>query len=196
MRRMRVWLLIVSALALIAAGAAVAHGRHGKTHTDSVSATLAATQSRVSNKTCTGEDGSYKSFRGKWSGTSVGDPRLTGDLRLFGHGLVNTTTGNGQASGWFSIRGDKSAAVARFVAVVTGGSTLNGYVIGWAKDKSGSTTEETAGSGKLLGSLSGTIAPDGALAAKIGTGAAVATANIQGGGCSNGEHDKKHGKRR
>jgi hypothetical protein len=185
MRRMKVWLLIVSALALVAAGAAVAHGKRGKAHTDSVSATLAATQSRIANKLCTGEDGAYRAFHGKWSGTSTGDPRLTGKLRLYARGLVNTTTGSGQVTGWLGIRGDKSWAKARLVATYTGGN-LNGYVIGWVRDRTGSTNEETAGSGRLLGSFAGAIAPDGALAARIGTGALTATANIQGGSCSHG----------
>jgi hypothetical protein len=187
MRRIKVWLLIVSALALVSAGAAVAHGKRDKTHTDSVAATLAATQSRIANKTCTGQDGAYRAFHGKWTGTSTGDPRLTGALKVYARGLVNTTTGSGQVTGWLGIRGEKSWAKARLVAVYTGG-TLNGYVIGWVRDKTGSTTEETAGSGRLLGTFTGTIAPDGALAARIGTGASTATANIQGGGCSN--HDK------
>lgn len=191
MRRIKVWLLIVSALALVSAGAAVAHGKRGKAHTDAVSATLAATQARIANKTCTGEDGAYRAFHGKWTGTSTGDPRLTGTLKVYARGLVNTTTGSGQVTGWLGIRGEKSWAKARFVAVVTGGTGLNGYVIGWVRDKTGSTVEETAGSGKLLGSIFGTIAPNGALAARIGTGAAVAVANIQGGGCSNHEHGKR-----
>jgi hypothetical protein len=191
MRRMKVWLLIVSALALVAAGAAVAHGRGGKAHTDTVSAAIAATQARIANKMCTGEDGAYRAFHGKWTGTSTGDPRLTGKLKLYARGLVNTTTGSGQVTGWLGIRGDKSAAKARLVAVYTAG-TLNGYVIGWVRDRTGSTNEETAGSGRLLGSFTGVLGPDGALAARIGTGASTATANIQGGSCSNGHHGKKH----
>jgi hypothetical protein len=192
MRRIKVWLLIVSALALVSAGAAVAHGKRDKTHTDAAAATLAATQARIANKTCTGQDGAYRAFHGKWTGTATGDPRLTGTLRLYARGLVNTTTGSGQVTGWLAIRSDKSAAKARFVAVYTNG-TLNGYVIGWVRDKTGGTVEETSGSGRLLGSLNGTLAPDGALAAKIGAGGvAAAIANIQAGGCKNGDDHKKH----
>jgi hypothetical protein len=196
MRRIRVWLLIVSALALVTAGAAIAHGKRGNTQTDPVASTLAATQQQIKNKTCTGEDGAYRAFHGKWTGTATGDPRLTGELKLDARGLVNTTTGDGQVTGSLRIRGEKTGAHAHVVAVYNDGK-LTGFVIGKVHDKTGGTAEPTTGSGRLLGTFSGTLAADGALAAQIdGAGTTTADANIQSGGCSNGHHHHKHGKRR
>ena len=190
MRRLKLWLGIVAALSLVSATAAVAWHKHGKTHTDPVVTTLAATQTEIRNKTCSGEDGAYRQFRGKWTGTAnvAGDPRLKGTLRLYAHGLINTTTGSGQVSGWFRIRGEHSGAKARFWAVHSNGGRLNGFVAGWVHDKTGATAEELSGSGRLLGTLAGTLGPNGAFSAQIGTGTPATAANIQGGGCRNGHN--------
>lgn len=187
MRRLKVWLLVAAALSLVAAGAAVAHGKRGRTHTDAVTATLTATQSSVRNKTCTGVDGEYRQFAGKWTGTSAGDPRLSGKLTLYARGLINTGTDTGQVTGWLRVRGEKNGAKARLSAVYRAGA-LSGFVAGWVHDRTGSTVEEQAGSGRLLGTFTGTLAANGALAAQIG-GNAVGAANIQAGGCSH-----RHGK--
>lgn len=197
MRKLKLWILVASALTLVAAGAAVAHGKRGKTHTDSVATTLAATQASVKNKTCTGVDGAYRAFHAKWTGTATGDPRLTGTLKLHAHGLINTDTDSGQVSGWLGIRGDKTGAKARFAAVYAAGR-LHGFVTGWAHDKTEGTTEATTGSGRLLGSLTGTIAADGAFAGKIGANGPTVAANIQGGGCRSwdDDHDGDRKKRR
>ena len=191
MRRLRLWLLIASALALVAAGAAVAHGKRGKAQTDPAASTLAATQKQITNKTCTGEDGEYRAFHGKWTGTATGDPRLTGALKLRAHGLINTTTGDGQLTGWLSIRGTDKGAFAKVVAVYNDGKLI-GYVIGWARDKATPGAEATSGSGRLLGTFAGTLGADGALAAQIdGAGTTTADANIQSGGCFS-HHDRTH----
>jgi hypothetical protein len=191
MKRLRIGFLIVAALALVTAGAAVAHGKRGKAQTDPVASTLAATQQRVTNKSCTGEDGEYRAFHGSWTGTATGDPRLTGRLKLRAHGLINTTTGDGQVTGWLRIRGEKTGAFARVVAVYNDGK-LTGFVIGRARDGSNGTVEATSGSGRLLGTFSGTLGADGALAAQIdGGGQTTADANIQSGGCFSHHSDRK-----
>lgn len=194
MRRLKLWLAIVAALSLVGATTAVAWHKHGKTHTDPVATTLAASQTEIKNKTCTGEDGAYRQFRGKWTGTAnvAGDPRLKGTLRLHAHGLINTNTGSGQVTGSLSIRGERGGAKARFWAVHSNSGRLNGFVNGWVHDRTGATAEEVAGSGRLLGTLAGTLGPNGAFAAQIGAGgtAPIGAANIQGGGCRNW-HDRK-----
>lgn len=192
MRRLRLWLVIVAALSLVGAGTAVAWHKHGKTHTDPVTTSLTATQAEIKNKTCKGEDGDYRQFHGKWTGTAntTGDPRLKGTLKLYAHGLINTTTSSGQVTGWLSIRGEQNGAKARFWAVHSTGGKLSGFVNGWVRDRTGATAEEQAGSGRLLGTLTGTLAANGALTAQIGGTAPTAAANIQGGGCR-GWHDRK-----
>jgi hypothetical protein len=185
MRRLKLWLLVAAALALVMTTAAVATHKKGKTHTDSVTATLAATQTAIKNRTWTGQDGAYRQFHGRWTGTAVGDARLTGTLNLRASGLINTTTDNGQITGSLNIRGEKNGAKARFWAMYRAGQ-LNGFVVGWVHDKTGSTLEEQSGGGRLLGTLTGSLATTGAFAGQIGQ---VATpANIQGGR----HHRSKH----
>ncbi len=198
MRKLKLWLLVVGALALVATGAAVAHGKRGKTHSDSAAAALNASQAQIKNTTCTGEDGAYREFWSKASGTATGDPRLSGTLKFVAHGVINTTTDRGHVTGWLRIRGEKTGTHARFVAVHRNGQ-LEGYVIGWAHDKSGSTVEDTSGSGRLLGVLTGTIGPNGSFTGSIGGNApTMASARIQSGGCDarDGERRKHRKKKR
>jgi hypothetical protein len=198
MRRLKLWLVIVAAVALVTASAAIAWHKHGRTHTDPVAATLSANLAAIKSKTCTGEDGPHRQFHGKGTGTAnvAGDPRLKGTLKVHASGLINTTTGNGQVTGWLSIRGERSGAKARFWAVHSNGGRLNGFVAGWAHDRRGAPAGPLAGSGRLLGTLTGTLGPNGAFAAQIGAGgtAPVATANIQGGGCRNWHRKKGRGR--
>jgi hypothetical protein len=181
MRRLKLWLLAAAALALVVTGAAVATHKKSKTHTDSATATLAATQSAVKSNTWTGQDGEYRRFHGKWTGTATGDARLAGRLNLRATGLINTNTDTGQVTGSLSIRGEKNAAKAHFWAVYRAGQ-LNGFVAGWVRDRTGSTVEEQSGGGRLLGTLTGSLAANGALAGQIGQ------ATIQGGRHHRGKH--------
>jgi hypothetical protein len=197
MHRLKLGLVIIAAFALVTASAAVAWHKHGKTHTDPAATTLAATQAEIKNKTCTGEDGAYRQFHGKWTGTATSaDARLAGTLRIYARGLVNTTTSSGQVTGSLSIRGERKGVKARFWAVHSNGGRLNGFVVGWVRDRTGATAEDLAGSGRLLGTLTGTLGATGALAAQIGPGgtAPVGAANIQNGGCRNGHERKRKGR--
>lgn len=194
MRRLKLSLAVVAALSLVGASAAVAWHRHGngRTHTDVVMTTLTATQSQIRNTTCTGADGTYTQFRGKWTGTAntTGDPRLRGSLKIHAKGLINTGTNQGQVTGSLKIRGERNSVKADFWAVRNGMGQLTGFVEGRVKDRTGSTVEEQSGSGRLLGTLSGTLNPTtGALNASVGAGAVAPKANIQGGGCRNGDDD-------
>jgi hypothetical protein len=184
MRRLKLWLLVAAALALVMTTAAVATHKKGKTHTDSVATTLAATQSAIKNRTWTGQDGDYRQFHGRWTGTATGDQRLTGTLNVGASGLINTGTDVGQVTGWLRIRGEKNGAKARFWAVYRAGQ-LNGFVVGWVHDKTGSTVEEQSGGGRLLGTLTGSLSTAGVFAGQIGP---ATTANIQGWRHHRGKH--------
>lgn len=182
MRRLKLWLLVAAALALVLTTAAVATHKKSKTHTDPVTATLTATPSgAIKSRTWTGEDGPYTKFRGRWTGTASSDPRLVGTLTLHASGVINTSSKLGQVTGWLRIRGDKNGAKARFWAVHSGAGQLNGFVAGWVHDKTGNTNEELSGSGRLLGTLTGTLATAGSSTLQI------TPANIQG-----WRHHKKH----
>jgi hypothetical protein len=120
MRRL-IW-LAAAALALLGAGIAVAHEGEGKS-VAKVSATFTATTaSNVSTSSCTGSDGTYVSTRGRWTGSSTGDPSLTGNTTIDAESLINTTTGVGTVSGHMRI--DVSGGghtTADFDAVYSGG---------------------------------------------------------------------------
>jgi hypothetical protein len=174
MRRLKIWLLIAAALTLVLTGAAVAKHRKGKTHTDAVTTALAATGSTKS-KTWMGEDGPYQQFHGRWTGRATGDRRLAGTLNLHASGLIKTDSKSGQVTGWLRIRGERSGAKARFWAVYSAGE-LNGFVVGSVHDKMGSATEELSGGGRLLGTLTGSLATTGTW----DFASQITPANIQG----------------
>jgi hypothetical protein len=201
MRKLRTWLAVVGTLALVTAGVAVATHKQDRTHTDSVAATFTASQTRVHSKTCTGSDGAYRQFRSAWRGTSTGDPRLTGALRLHAHGLVNTTTDRGQVVGHVWIRGTSGKlAHAKLWGVYQAGK-IHGVVVGRVKDRSTGAAEELSGSGRLIGAVEATFNAAGTeLTGRIGgSGATILPATIQKGGCGSHDNghrgDKKKGKR-
>lgn len=196
MRKLRTWLVLVGATALITAGVAVATHKQDRTHTDSVAATFTAGQTRVHSKTCTGSDGSYRQFHSAWSGTSTGDPRLSGALKMRAHGLINTTTDRGQVVGHVWIRGASGKlAHAKLWGVYQAGK-IHGVVVGRVKDRSTGAAEELSGSGRLIGAVEATFNAAGTeLTGRIGgSGATILPATIQKGSCKNG--DRSHGHRR
>src|SRR4051794_8614216 len=93
-------LALVAALMLTVAGIAVAHGggKPGKTEAASASFTAAPTD-KTTTKTCTGPDGTYAITRGVYTGTSTGDPRLTGDILIRTKSVVNQDNGLGVTNG-------------------------------------------------------------------------------------------------
>jgi hypothetical protein len=196
MRRFRLWLGIAGLIALLTAGVAVAKHKNGGTHTDSVAATFTATQSAVREKTCTGTDGQYRKFHAAWSGTSTGDPRLSGTLRLKAHGLVNSTTQRGQVTGWVKIHSTTGKlAHAKLLSVFHNGK-LYGVLKGRVKDRSTGAAEELSGSGRLIASVEITLAGAQATGRIGGDGATILPAVIQSGGCNNGNGDDDDDRRK
>lgn len=189
MRRFRLWLAVAVLVALVTAGVAVAKHRNGGTHTDSVAATATVTQTSNRERTCMGTDGQYRQFRATSSGTSTGDPRLTGTVRIKAHGLINTTTARGQVTGSVKIRSaNGKLAHAKLLTVFRDGK-LHGVIIGRVKDRSTGAAEEVSGSGKLIAPVVVTFAGT-QVTLQIGTSEALTTAGvIQKGGCPNGNGD-------
>lgn len=189
MHRLRLWLGIAGLIALLTAGVAVAKHKNGGTHTDSVAATATVTQTSNREKTCTGTDGQYRQFRATSSGTSTGDPRLTGTVRIKAHGLINTTTQRGQVTGRVHIRSTNGKlAHAKLITVFRDGK-LHGVIVGRVKDRSTGGAEEVSGSGKLIAPVVVTFAGT-QVTLQIGTSEAATMAGvIQKGGCNNGNGD-------
>jgi hypothetical protein len=131
-------LAMMAALMLTVAGIAVAHNGGNPGKTEAASATFTATPTDQSTtKTCTGADGTYAITKGVYTGTSTGDPRLTGDVTIKSQTFVNTTNGLGFTEGrvWVRETGTgKVKATAALSAVNTQQGKLDGFLLGSAKD--------------------------------------------------------------
>jgi hypothetical protein len=197
---MRTWIVVAMITALATAGAAVAHKRQSKTHTDAALATFTVTQSSVREKSCTGADGEYRQFHAKYRGTSTGDPRLTGDIVIRSKGLINQTTGMGSSSGTLYLKSEgRTTAVGRYFATNTNLGVLHGYVVGHVRDKVAGGAEEQDGSGRLMANFKATFNANGTvLTGQLGgTSADPRTpAVIQSGGCWNHDGRHRHGKKK
>lgn len=174
-------LALVSLVALLATGLAIAHNKISN-KTEAVAASFSATPtSDTKSEPCTGADGTYTLTRGVYEGTSTGDARLTGKLTLKTKSAVNTTTGLGWSKGSFKILGadEKKIASGHLTAVVTQTGVLNGMLHGKVQD-----------GGPLLANFTATVASNGALAGSFGSGAGDNSAVLVG-GCSKSDDDHK-----
>jgi hypothetical protein len=117
-----VLLTLTLAIAATAATLAVAAALNPKTDPTQAAFTAQRTDQQV--KTCTGQDGTYADVKGTYSGTTTGDPRLTGKLVVKTDALVNQDTGLGTSRGTVRIldpETNKTKAHGKFKAVVTEG---------------------------------------------------------------------------
>lgn len=155
------WTLAAALVALVAAGAAVAHERHG----DGIKAVsthfTAAPTDRTTTKTCTepGTGGAvWHLTRGVYTGTATGD--LAGAITIRTQSTINTTTGLGFTSGKVELRDadGKLVAHASLDAVNTQNGVLNGFLRGRATG------------GRLLANFTATFNADGsALSGDLGS---------------------------
>jgi hypothetical protein len=189
MRRMI--LVTATALLLVGAGVAVAHGLDGKS-VKQVSATFTATTANgVRTTTCTGADGSYAQSRGTYSGSATStEPSLNGPARITAESLVNTTTGVGTVSGEVRIdTADGRHTSARFDGVLTHGSVV-GLAEGGVRGRdeaslvANMSADFTAAGGFANGKFGGTAAGDAVLVMRGGCEAPKAPKP---------EHVKAHG---
>jgi hypothetical protein len=139
MKRKLTWICAVGLAALVAAGAAVAHGRHAGTGVKAVAAHFtAAPTDKTTTRTCTepGTGGAvWHLTRGVYTGTSTGD--LAGDITIRTESTINTTTGLGFTKGRVELRDPsthKVLARASLSAVNTQNGVLNGLLQGRTKD--------------------------------------------------------------
>jgi hypothetical protein len=181
-------LAMMAALMLTVAGIAVAHNGGNPGKTEAASATFTATPTDQSTtKTCTGADGTYAITKGVYTGTSTGDPRLTGDILIRTKSVINQDNGLGVTNGTVWLKAPATPkvtaahhgggnrqqfkAVARLTAVNTNKGKLDGLLAGTAKnaDGTGSTglvanfsAEFNADGSQLTGELGGNapVAPD------------------------------------
>jgi len=161
--------------ALAAAGIAVAHGIDAKSARAVTASFTATTASRVDTRTCTTPDNkTLVSTTGIYTGTSSGDPDLTGAATLRAHSLINTTDGVGTVSG--SLKIDVASGrdtEANFTSVYSGGS-IAGLAVGRAHDPAA----------QLIANLSAAFSATGGFTGgKLGASAGGAAVELAPGAC-------------
>jgi hypothetical protein len=167
MMRKASWILGVAVAALVATGAAVAHGGGGAKSATAVAGTFAATDvANAKTTTCTNADGSWTRVDATYRGTAAGDADLAGPARLDVHATINTTKNLGLVTGTLRIDTAGADTKAGFRAVYSGGR-----IVGLAE---GRTHEPAA---RLIASLSAAYSPTGGFTdGELGGGTAGGTA--------------------
>jgi hypothetical protein len=187
-------LALVTLVALLAAGAALAHKLQA-TGTNRAAATFTATPTaQTRTTTCTGPDGAYTITRGVYTGTSVGGTvpggtQLTGNITVRTFSVVNTTKAIGWTKGAVVIR-DATTGTTKARASLVGvntGPKLDGLTIGAVR-----------GAGKLIANFSATASATGTVTGELGADAPVAPTNsaiLFNGACGLGgeDEDDDHG---
>jgi hypothetical protein len=179
-------------VALCATGVAIAH-EGAKADTDAVTATFQAERTKVSEKTCTGADGTYRSAHEEFRGTvTSSDPRLSGAVVLKTRSFINQTTGLGTTSGQATLRAadGKARGTARLTAVNTQRGVLEGVLQGRVK------ASGDAPAGTLTANFHAQFSSETALAGTLGGGAGANTAVVQGGGCPAARPDRPDDKKK
>lgn len=151
---------------------AVAVASHGnRPQTDSVMAVQTYTHIEGKFRECEGQDGPYLQQRFTATGTSTGDPRLTGDVEVRVHrDLLNLATGFGTFHARLVIR-DPSTGRKKVEGewqAVTAQDISQGLLRGEVRDEGVATSEETSGRGELFANIRTRFHPNGAVTSQIG----------------------------
>jgi hypothetical protein len=182
MRRPSHFSLLVAVGLFVLVGAASATQPHPLT--SDVSAEFSATQTRMHTRTCTQDGNMFRVTNAVWRGTSTSsEPRLSGQLVITTHTVLNETTGDGWLSGTWrttsnvraNMQKTRARSWARLNGVIDDGNHLDGIANGdvrrpWAR---------------LRGNWSATIAGN-TLTGGLGSNAPVAPDNsalLFRGGC-------------
>ena len=193
MRKLKLFGL-AALLTLVASGVAVAHEGTRTADTDPAAATFTAERTKVSEKTCTGADGTYRVAHEEFRGTVVSsDPRLAGAVVLRTKSVINQTNGLGQTTGHAYLRSTdgKNKGKAHLVAVNTQRGILDGVLTGFVRSSG------DADGGTLVANFRAVFAANGlSFTGELGGGASQNTAVVQRfGGCAKADdHDDNSGK--
>lgn len=195
MRRLKL-LGLAALLTLVASGVAVAHEGAKTAKTDPAAATFTAERTKVSERTCTGSDGTYRVAREEFRGTvASSDPRLAGTVVLKTRSVINQANGLGHTVGHAYLRATdgKNKGKAALVAVNTQRGVLDGVLSGFIRGAG-----DTHG-GALVANFRAVFAANGlSVTGELGGGASQNTAVIQHArGCPNDDdHDDRSDKAR
>jgi hypothetical protein len=170
MRRRLLIGLALGALVFGVSAVAIA-AKDNRPQTDPVEATHTFRHIEGKFRLCEGQDGPYIDQRITGTGTSTGDPRLTGDLEVIGHrDITNLEKFFGTFEGRLLIRdpatgrkkvdADFQGAVAQDIS--------QGFVHGKVLDEGVGPDEETLGAGELFANYRVTFHSSGAITAQLG----------------------------
>jgi hypothetical protein len=151
----------------VVAAAVAAGGR--QPDTDSVAATVVFSHVEGKTRSCEGVDGEYAEQQVTVTGTSTGDPRLSGKVTFSVYVIVNVENGVGTESGTIRIQDAQTGRTKVKARVKDAGVTeiWQGLAFGQVRD-SGSSGEETSGSGEIHANYRITFMPNGAVVMQIG----------------------------
>lgn len=165
-RRSLAVLVALGILGVIAAAVA-ANGR--QPDTDSVMATVVFSHVEGKTRSCEGVDGEYAEQQVTVTGTSTGDPRLSGQVTFSVDVIVNVENGVGTENGTLRIRDDQTGRTKVKARVKDAGVTeiWQGLAFGQVRHR-GSGGEETSGTGDIHANYRITFMPNGAVVMQIG----------------------------
>jgi hypothetical protein len=183
--------LALSTLAVVAFATAAGAGGRQSPRVDPVLGTFSFASAYEKQRFCTGEDGPYIEIRAHHEGTQSGDPRLSGNIELEAHNLVNLATGLGTSEGTFTVRDPATKALkakGSYHGIFTEGSKFHGLSSGSVKGSGGETrfislfkADVNLATGVVSGQLGGATA-DARIPAVIQRGACSGPWTRVGGG--------------
>jgi hypothetical protein len=163
-------------------------GEGGALNTDQAYAQALLTHVHVKTRECDGADGHYAESKNVFTGTSTGDPRLSGAAEFeMLYDLLNVTALHGPDIATITIRDPATGRVkAQGTASSWGGPPgdwLEGTIVGVVRDDGGGA-EETTGRGQWIANFRTEFRPTGVVI-DIGRVAPInqAAAGIYSGGC-------------
>lgn len=145
-------------------------GGGGSLHSDDVQASVIITHIHVKSRQCDAQDGHYFEGRSVFTGTSVGDPRLSGQFEFAViQDLFNATQLNGPQRANIEIRDPVTGRKKAEGATSAWGPAdfVQGTIVGAVRDEGGGS-EETSGSGRLIANFRLTYHANGAVSIQIG----------------------------
>lgn len=189
---------ILGAFALLVVGGTTLAFAAGddRPRTDAVAGTFSMAPVDQEQRICEGPDGPYLELTAQYRGTMTGDPRLSGELRVAAHLLINLAKGLGTDRGTFEVRDTKTGrkkAHGRYedVLIVTGGVVRsNGVFFGEVREAGGLGDDDDddaeGGSARVIAHYEGELDPvTGSISGQYGgSGDPRTPAVIQGGRCA------------
>ena len=141
----------------------------GTPQADNLEASIVYTHLHGRFKECEGEDGHYFVTDHTFTGTSIGDSRLTGRFEVHVHDLFNSTEGLGPQTGHVVIRDALTGRKKAEGTYSAWGPTdyVQGTLVGRVYDE-GAGGEPTRGAGNLAANWRVTFHADGSIVAQIG----------------------------